>query len=341
MSRREIERFADLLGQERAVAQLIESYVRGRIPQAYIFSGPDGVGKRSAAIVLAKLLNCRNPQDSPPEPCLNCPNCRKFNSDNFVDLWVVQPEGQQLKIEQIRELQRIVRFPPTEGGWRIAILQDAERLNPEAANAFLKLLEEPPPKNLFILIVQQPELLLSTIRSRCQRVHFSPIERELIAKFLREEEGLSEEEARFAAALADGSLGRALEIVGEFSLEKRKEWCELIRDALSGRLSATRIVQFAAQFKKDNREELSHFMKIYSSWLRDLLFTKENLYNNIANIDYSEELRALSKRLGAGKIRKLLRLLDSSERALKLYSSPTMTAETLLFYTMEIAGENR
>ncbi len=223
--------FEEVLGQERARAQLADELAAGRLAHAYLFVGPKGVGRGSLACALFKALNCEansgggSPSlfggPAPAEPaapgaaCGVCPSCRRIAQGQHEDLLILAPpHGQasaQIKVEEVREMIRTLSFPPFAGGWRLVLIRDAGQMNPTSANVLLKTLEEPPPRNLLVLTVQDPAEILPTLVSRCRRVNFTPLADELVASELGRR-GVDPESARLRAALGAGSLGRALEL---------------------------------------------------------------------------------------------------------------------------------
>lgn len=199
--------FAGLQGQPKAVKLLSRALQGGRLAHAYLFIGPDGVGKATAARFLAAALFCR--QEVSSAPCGQCDGCRKFASNNHPDFHHIRPAGAVIKIDQVRELKKILGFPPLEAELRIILLEDVHTMRREAANSLLKLLEEPPPGNLLLLTADESEPLLPTILSRCQTIPFFPLPPEIAAEvLLRAEPGMDPARARIIAALAGGCPGR-------------------------------------------------------------------------------------------------------------------------------------
>ena len=141
--------FSQILGQEKAVRFLKKVLQGDRIPHAYLFTGVNGVGKRTTAMALARAVNCTSGISD--EGCGECITCRQLASGNFPDLISIEPDGQNIKIEQIRELNRSLNFKPVSGKYRITIINRAEKMTEEASNSFLKTLEEPPPGNIIVL----------------------------------------------------------------------------------------------------------------------------------------------------------------------------------------------
>ncbi|MEK7657555.1 MAG: DNA polymerase III subunit, partial [Elusimicrobiota bacterium] len=217
-----------ILGQARALGRLQGMLRSGRLPEALLFCGPMGVGKALCAKEFAKALNCAGGSHgafaagaSVGAPCGECPSCIQAEKGLDLDIQVVNsayqasitqedPAKQRgIKIDTLRHVIKDLELRSMLGRWKTAIVEDAHLLSTEAANAMLKSLEEPPARALWILVTHQSERLLSTIRSRCQRVPFSPLPEETLARFL-EDRGCAPEEAASLARRGGGSPGRAL-----------------------------------------------------------------------------------------------------------------------------------
>jgi len=205
-------RLAEILGQERAISQLRRSWAAGRLAQAYRFVGPDGVGKRTAALALAQAVNCLSPTaGEAPDACGSCPACQKIAAGNHPDVTLVAPaEKTVIDIDQIRRIADRAGRRAYEGAAKVWILDPADRMQEPAANAFLKTLEEPPGASLFILVTAAPGSLLPTIRSRCQEVRFDLLEPEVLEEILARR-GVPAGRGQELARLAGGSAARALD----------------------------------------------------------------------------------------------------------------------------------
>jgi len=215
-------KFADIRGQERPVKVLKSALSSGRLAHAYLFYGPEGVGKGSVALIFAKALNCPNFEDE-GDVCDRCRDCYKIEQGVHPDVRVISPTGagRFIKIDAIRELQHRAYLAPFEGRRKVFIIDEAERMGKDAANAFLKILEEPPSDATFVLVSHRADALLPTIRSRCQMVKFSHLRHDVLSELLG-----GDENAQLLARIAGGSPGEARR------LAQWREWRRALFEAL-------------------------------------------------------------------------------------------------------------
>lgn len=204
--------WGSIRGHDKIVELLRTGMTRGRFPHALLFVGPEGVGKRTFARRLAQCLLCERNPEQDLNPCGICPACLQVGAGAHPDLVEVRrpDEKHELPIAVIRDLNHDLSLKPSKGVRKVAIVDDADDLNDEAANAFLKTLEEPPPGSVLILIGTSAEVQLDTIVSRCRVVRFDPLnEVELASVLIEHGIASTPEEARRLAKLGDGSVGRA------------------------------------------------------------------------------------------------------------------------------------
>ena len=328
--------FSQILGQEKAVGFLKKVLRSDRIPHAYLFTGVNGVGKSTTAMALAKAINCGT--DISDEGCGECVTCRQLASGNFPDFISLAPDGQNIKIEQIRELNRSLQFKPVSGKYRITIIDRAETMTEEAANSFLKTLEEPPPGNIIVLKVVDPLDLLPTIVSRCQKIPFHPLPREVVKKYLEEELDQDDNTAWLAAGISEGSLGRAVEICEEGFLGERKE---LINDIMKlNEMSRVQVLDMAIECSKKYAKkakgeqvniDLYGITGIWKTYFRDLLLSKVNgNYELLVNRDYSDMFDGLSERYNADKLIESFFLIDGYQRDLLRNPNTGLMMEKML-----------
>jgi DNA polymerase-3 subunit delta' len=204
-------RLRDLSGQDQAAAVLRRAVAARHVPHAYMFEGPDGVGKRSAALGLALALTCAV---EPGEGCGRCDSCRRIEAGLHPDVPVFAAETAQIVIDQAQAIVGLAQSRPHEAAVRVIIIDGAERLNLSAANCLLKTLEEPADGTHLVLVTSAPDRILPTIRSRSQRVRFRALPAEALVALLIAAHGVEPRRAAVAAALADGSVGRAVLAAG-------------------------------------------------------------------------------------------------------------------------------
>jgi DNA polymerase III subunit delta' len=296
-----IKSFSQIIGQDWAISLLKRMIEREKIPHAFLFTGIAGVGKTTAALAFCQALNCLEPVNG--EGCGRCRTCRQLIGGNFPDFLSVEPDGQNIKIEQIRELNRAMGFKPVAGSYRMVLLDKAESMTMEAANSFLKTLEEPPAGNVIILKVKEPLDLLPTIVSRCQKIPFRPLPISVVMECLVNELGIEKESASLIAGISDGSLGRAIQVSGSGYLEERQRSINDIIQLVAMRKTEAidLAMEYAHELKKKDHDEtggldLFERLGIWKTWYRDLIIMKINgPLSLLINTDFSKKLTALSK----------------------------------------------
>lgn len=274
------------------------------VSHSYLFSGPDGIGKKLIALEFAKLLNCKNRNlsnttNSDFETC-ECNSCKKIEKGIHPDVVHVQYEGvKSIKVEQVREgIEDMLFLKSYEGKFKVVIVDEAERMSSGAQNAFLKTLEEPPPYSVIILITSYPDSLLPTIRSRCQIIRFGALSEELIFEELKKRDDLSAEEALVSSKLSNGSLGRALMLDSDI-IEWRKELIQYLMHLKP--YSALRVLGLAESMplssNPEDMEKLNLAFEFISLWLRDLMLIKMDSDKKVlTNIDLIEQSVEIAQR---------------------------------------------
>jgi len=208
----------DIRDQDVAVRLLRSVLERDRVPSGLMFWGGDGVGKRTTAMEFAKAINCL---ELPADACGKCISCRKVDHGNHPDLKIIAPvkKSRNIDVETIEGMNEMASLRAFEGRWRVFIILEADRMRPAAQNHFLKTLEEPPGRSIFILVTAHPRVLLPTIRSRCQMVRFRNLHPETVVELLQQHRDLTDDLARSVASLAQGQMSRAYDLVDS---EKRE-----------------------------------------------------------------------------------------------------------------------
>jgi len=279
--------FADLKGQDSAVSFLKSAISNNRLSHAYIFSGPDGVGKRLTAINFAKALNCE--KASSYEVCEMCPSCKKINESLHPDISIISPqkEGGSIKIEDVRQIIKDIYLKPFEARKKVYIIDGAQDMKHEAANALLKTLEEPPADSILILITENLKALFHTIVSRSQVVRFFPLKLKEIEGILTKEYLLDGTPAHILAHLSGGRLGEAMRFKDDDIFTKR---ASLMKSISSRPLNL--------DFDNVRKEDFRLYLNILLSWYRDILNMKVGLEDYmLVNIDKKDIISNEARRM--------------------------------------------
>lgn len=315
-------------GHEKQKEILRTAIRRDRIPHAFLFYGTTGIGKRTAALELAKALNCAQGGEL-LDACDACVSCRKVDHRNHPDVQTIEADGQFIRIAAVDELQDRMKFRPSEGRKRVFVLDEADRLNITAANALLKTLEEPPPATVLILITARPHQLPATILSRCQHVRFNPLSKEEIARFLVEREGLAADAADVIAAGAGGSIARAIAMNKEDFLALREEVMAGL--APGWRDKPLALLAFLAAWR-GNRKDIDTRLDVLRSCFRDaLIYGETGEEGTLINRDRTDLIAAMSRRLSGPVLLDCLAAIDSAGRALETNANRALTLEVMAF----------
>jgi len=337
--------FRDLIGHRKLVALLSRSIAHQSLPPSLILAGPAGVGKRLAALSAAQTLNCLSPvrrtpsqSDAVPEvdACGTCPACSRIARGVHPDVLFIEPNDKgNIKIDFVRDAIERAGFRPFEGRWRVTLIDQADGLERSAQNALLKVLEEPPSSSVFLLVTALPDLLLPTVRSRCPQLRFRPLETAEVAQALIAR-GRTAHEAHAVAALAEGSIGRALEASADTVVEARDVALRVLAQAAAGddprrRLeSAKDLIAKGAGAAATERDQLAIYLRAMSSLLRDVAVVAASADRSIlANPDLESALGRLGAFAGE-RGRRAFQAIDRALSALDRYTNAKLVADWLV-----------
>lgn len=304
--------FAALVGQDAVVTALRRAVSRDRLPHTLAFHGPVGVGKATCAGLLARALNC--PEAGPDDACGRCTACRKIVRGLHPDVLFVEPEDGLIKVDTAREIAAAVAYRPHEGRRRVVIIDDAHLMNPQAQNALLKTLEEPPASSVLVLVTPTLAGLLPTVRSRSQSVRFGPLPPSAVRSYLRDTLELDAREARLRAALAPGSLGRAIELDLESHRERTKVAAAALQQAGRGgkELLDAAEEMLGVGIGERQVEKAASVLQAGRDVLRDLLVLKRGDDELLINADLAPSWRPWADSLSTAA---LLRAAEAMQRA--------------------------
>lgn len=287
--------FSDIKGQERPI-KLLKSYLgQGSLEGGYLFSGPEGVGKKLTAKALAKAVNCE--ADTLDRPCAQCASCLKIEKGQHPDVHLIECPEAEIKIADIRQLQRQISLKPYEGRTKVFIIDNAHKLTAEAAGALLKVLEEPAKNSLIILISDKPGLLFKTVLSRCKILKFSGLRRQQLKRLFRDDYHLDEVSAHFLAYFSEGRLGRSLRLKDADIVREKNN---VIDDFIFSRSPGAK--NPAAQ----ERQGLYQCLNILSAWFRDIYLLKSGISaSEVINCDRKAELSQEMRRFSIADLNRI------------------------------------
>ncbi len=326
---------------------IARAVARDALPPCLVLTGPNGVGKRRVALALAEMLNCEaltSPEAGDPaafpDACGVCGACRRIARGVHVDVIIIEPgETGSIRIDAVRAAVDQAAYRPFEGRRRVVIFDDADRLVPEAQNALLKTLEEPPSASVFLLVTSRPHLLLATVRSRCPELRFGGVPTDEIADILVTRHHVDPTAALAAAASADGSVARALETGSGDFMQARESAAVVLRTLAAApnpkrRLEAGKELAGARRTSRSSaaaaRETLIRRLRALGTLLRDLQVVAAGGDRAcLANADLAAELTELLPSYDTDRALRGFASVERAVNALTRNASPKVVADWL------------
>ena len=307
--------------------EILKNAARGNsLAHAYLFTGITGIGKMTSARALAKILHCTN---TPDDFCDHCIPCKQITSDTHPDTLVIKPEGDTIKISQIRKMQEQIAYTVYEGTNKIVIVDKADRMTIQSANCLLKTLEEPPPHTILVLLTAIPYRVPSTIRSRCQRLMFQPLAESLTVELLQEKLGREvPADIQLIASLAEGSIGKALRWAENDSLAERKTLLEAINNLKTA--SITTIMECAPLLGED-KEAVLEKLDMLKVWLRDCAVGKlTNHPRHFINKDLVHSAQTVSSHTSWNTLFEKMQIVNETQAAVMENVNIRLATESML-----------
>ena len=315
--------FQRIIGQDTA-KQLLQSSLRHQeISHAYLFSGPPGSGQMEMAMAFVQALFCNQGEDD--EACGECLECRKVLHGNHPDLFIVKPDGATIKIEQIRQLQRIFSYRSESGNPKAYIIDEADKMTVQAANSLLKFLEEPPSPAVAILLSDNGRALLPTIQSRSQWVPFSPLDPMRMLQILADE-GFSPTLARSAVHVAAG-LGSCRDLIGQNWFAEIRNVVLQLGKEIAGRGGSPLITAQQELFKSGLSEHLDMLFNLFHLWFKDMIHALYHKHDQIVFIDELEFINRHASSLSAEQWIDAMALAAEGKKKLRQHMNAQLCVE--------------
>ena len=348
--------FREIVGHRRLKRLLARAVHSGTLPPSLVFAGPEGVGKKQMAYALAQALNCLEPVEGPAgerDACGACATCSRIARGLHPDVVLVRrPEDKSaIVISQARDVVRQVGYRPFEARHRVVVIDDADELGGDSQDALLKTLEEPPARNVFVLVTSRPNLLSTTVRSRCCVLRFAPLAAAEIAGALAGAHGFSDADAQAAAALSGGSFARAMGAGASDRAQARAVAAAVLMEAarttdVRARLAVSAaLLKSAGRKSKDtdkdkdkegksagaDRESVAVRLNALGSLLRDLaVLTTRAPGTALVNLDLRADLEPLARHYDRDRLARAFSAVGRSLGALERNASPKIVADWLV-----------
>jgi DNA polymerase-3 subunit delta' len=317
--------FDSFIGNRKNIDRLQSKLQQDRFPHGLLFSGPDGIGKRTCALMVAKALNCA--QAPAGEFCDSCKQCHKIDAGTHPDVIRIglEDEASEIKIAQIREAIRMLEFRPLEGSSKVFIIDPANLLNPSSANALLKGLEEPPDNSYFILITNSLHAQLPTIRSRCQSYAFTPLSLDELRTFGTLHGSIDELALRWSR----GSIGTFQTLDAAALKVQREVILDFVETAILSTQEEFRELLSVAKEVAGTKQDFAAHLEMIGVVLTDLLYLKQGRSDYVINFDIRARLEKITERISTETLIRLSEFLGLMENSLKTHVNRPMLTEVL------------
>ncbi len=325
--------FKDILGHQREIRYLEQVIRSGQVSHAYIFEGEKGTGKRMLAEAFAVTLQCTGEGE---KPCGSCHSCIQAASGNHPDIICVQHEKpSSISVDDIRvQVADDVQIRPYNGRYKIYMIPGAEKMTVQAQNALLKTIEDPPDYVILLLLTENEEALLETVRSRCVTLHLEPVPDETIRRYLIEEIGVSEYQADVCATFAQGNVGKAVRLASSEDFNAIKtSVMYLVRNA--DRMEISAIIEYVKEIQ-EYKISIQDYLDLLALWYRDLIYYKAT--KDIDGITFREDIRTIqeiSQKCSYEGVENVMKAIETAKLRLRENVNFDLTMELLFLAIKE------
>ena len=306
----DIKSFQDIIGHEQVIAHLQKAALSDKISHAYLFSGESGLGKHAIASLFAEALQCKEHTGDPCGECVSCKKDRSRNHPDIIRITHIKPNS--ISVDEVREqLINDIQVKPYESRYKIYIMEEAQKMTPQAQNALLKTIEEPPAYAVILLLTENLDAMLPTIRSRCVILNLKTISDRLVDRYLRETLGLPEREAEIKAAFAQGNIGKARKVAEDES------FFEMVQNALqllkhSGKMEVYELVD-AIKNMSSEKQNIYDYLDLFLMWFRDVLLFKAT--REIDNLIFKDEINYIKERAALSSYEGIQNIMEAVQMA--------------------------
>lgn len=304
--------FDTIVGHEQVILHLQHAIANNKVSHSYIFTGEPGSGKKLLASMFAMTLQCK---EKGVDPCLKCDSCKKALSKNHPDIISITHEKpNSISVEDIREqLIGDVAIKPYESPYKVYIMNDADKMTPQAQNALLKTIEEPPAYAVILLLTDNADALLPTIRSRCVRLDLRPVSDNLVKNYLMEKLHIPDYEAQVDASFAQGNIGKAEEAAtSEEFADMTKNSLRILKYAES--MEVSELVEAVKKLAED-KNNIYDYLDLFLLWYRDVLMFKAT--REVDNLVFKEEINAIKDQARDRSYEGLENIIEAIEKCKK------------------------
>lgn len=321
--------FKDIIGQESIKKHLQTAIKTGNLSHAYIINGEYGSGRQTIASALAKTIQCQSKTDD-TDACGVCTSCKQAESHNHPDIKYITHDKTSISVNDIREqLNNDISIKPYSSEYKIYIIPDANKMTEQAQNALLKTIEEPPVYAIIILLTENCDSLLSTIRSRCVTLTMNPIEKDKICTYLENKFQLEPEQAQIAANYCQGNIGKAIRFASSSDfIEMKNQVLKLLKNLDS--MDIASIIDTIKEFST-HKNDINDYLDLMLLWYRDVLMFKVTKDANL--LLYSDEYSAISEQATKRdyeNIENIIAAIDKAKVRLKANVNFDVTIELMI-----------